>query len=135
MGLFTPRQFLRPSEWLRVIPLAQEEVQKLLPLSLEKVEDHRDWCTILLRLLEAENQLEELVQVSFKSQEEQSWYPIRMSHRLYGRVQQLLYCQLLSDEDLSQVRGGPGANEFHQDLFHKNPELHCKLFRAVPPDH
>lgn len=90
-GLFTPNQFQKPSDWLLAIPLAQEEVQKILPLSLENMKDHRDWCNFLYRLLEEEDRLRELVQISLEREEEQPWYPIRLSHRLYGRVEQLLY--------------------------------------------
>lgn len=90
MGLFTPRHFLLPSEWMRAIPLAQEEFKRSLPLSLENVHDHQDWFTILMLILQHEGNLRELV-VSAESGEEQPLYPINMSNRHFGRLEQLLF--------------------------------------------
>ena len=104
MGLFTPRQFKKPSEWLRAIPLVREEIHALsLQTDLDVIEHLGDWVMILWLLLKVEHHLQRDVERSLEREEEEVWYPIQMSHRLYGRVQQLLYCHPLSDEGLSQV--------------------------------
>ena len=104
MALFTPSQFLFPTEWVRSIPLIQGEIITHIfeePLDIDALQD---WVTILKSILREENNLQ---RISLEDEEE-PYYPIRMSGRLFGRLQQLLYVSPLTEEDLCSVRAGCG---------------------------
>ena len=104
MGLFTPSQFLFPTEWVRAIPLIQGEIVTHIfedPLDIDSLQD---WVIILKKILREENNLQRFS----LEDEEEPYYPIRMSGRLFGRLQQLLYVRPLTEEELSHVRAGCG---------------------------
>jgi hypothetical protein len=99
-NVFTPRQFKKPSEWLSAIPLIQDEIR----ITVVLVDDSlSDWVTILRRIYLEKANLQGLYSV-----EDESPYPIRMSDRLFGQLEKLLFCQPLTEAELAQVRaGGP----------------------------
>lgn len=98
--LLTPRQFLLPSEWLRAIPLIQDEICIMVVVVDDSLQD---WVTILNRIHREEANLQRLYLA-----EDEAPYPIRLSGRLFGQLEKLLFCQPLSEEDLKEVRAGCG---------------------------
>ena len=104
MGLFTPPQFLFPTEWVRAIPLIQGEIVTHVFEEQLDIDALQDWVTILKRILREEHKLQRLSSL----EDEEPYYPIRMSGRLFGRLQQLLYVSPLTEGDLRSVRAGCG---------------------------
>jgi len=90
-GLFTPNQFQKPSDWLRAIPLLQDALKKSLPLHLVSLEHIRDIFEALASLLHVENRLNKEVNLSCEREEEEPWYPVKMTSKQFWLVEQLLY--------------------------------------------
>lgn len=90
MGLFTPRQFMKPSEWLRAIPLLQYALKGSLPLHLGSLNHCRDLFEVLSALLHVEDRLKKEVNLSCE-REEEPWYPVKMTSKQFWLVEQLLY--------------------------------------------
>lgn len=105
-NVFTPRQFLKPSQWLRAIPLLQEAEKELRPLHLVTLEHGRNLFEALEALLLAEKRLRSEVEISREREEEEPWYPVKLSSQQFWLVEHLLNFRPLSDEGLSQVRAG-----------------------------
>jgi hypothetical protein len=87
MGLFTPTQFLKPSQWLQAIPIVREKVLALIhksDFSMKSAQDLVDWSKLLLSIMKREEQLRNLVNSSKELQEEETWYPIRVSNHIFN---------------------------------------------------
>jgi hypothetical protein len=110
MGLFTPPQFLKPSQWLVAIPLVREEIWALsLKSGVDSAYGLVDWSKLLLSIMKREEQLQELVRSSKEIQKEELLYPIKVPSRMFGRLEQLLIIAEdkvvpLNEEQLRQVR-------------------------------
>ena len=131
-NLFTKELAFVPSTWLRAISNVQEDGKASIDrctFSSGYEKDLKELVQILQILLEKYDEIQKASHFS-----PHKLYSIRVPRGLCDRMIELSL-KPLSDEDLSQVRGGPGAQEFHQQLFRENPDLHQKLFRIDPPGH
>jgi hypothetical protein len=88
---FTPRQFLKPYQWLRAIPLLQDALIGSLPLHLVNLQYCRDLFEALEALLLVEERLKKEVELSREREKEEPWYPVKMTDRQFWLVEQLLY--------------------------------------------
>lgn len=133
MGLFTifkPRHRYRPSHWLTAITYLEHELQVIINSSSPGGNDKERKLLVtetLLLFLKKEAYLLK------KESEGDAFLPLRLTWKEMNLLDDLWWGpRRLSEEELGQVRGGPGAKKFHQKLFRENPELHRKLFRIDP---
>jgi hypothetical protein len=117
MWFFAPTQFLKPSEWLRAVPLVQDKIWELSiqdEFGMNSAQDLVDWSKVLLAILKKEEQLRNIVHSYQELQKEEPWYPIRVNSRLFTRLEQLLLIAEgkmipLSEEQLRQVRANANS--------------------------
>lgn len=94
MRLFTPRQFKKPSEWLRAIPLLQDELKRSLPLHPDTLEYIRAIFNTLDTLILIQERLKKEIDNLNENQEE-LLYPVRLTRDQFSVVEQLLYTNWL----------------------------------------
>lgn len=85
---FTPRQFLKPSDWLRVIPLLQDALKGSLPLHVVTFHHFKNIFEALEAILLVEEQLKREVELSIYVEKE---YPIKMTGTQFSLIEKLLY--------------------------------------------
>ncbi|MEX0598965.1 MAG: hypothetical protein WD512_20955 [Candidatus Paceibacterota bacterium] len=115
MGLFTPTQFLKPSEWLVATSLVRNQILDLSTKSefgMNSAQDLVNWSKLLLSIMKREKQLKELMLLQLDEKDE-LWYPIKVPSRIFGQLEQILLIHdgkiiPLSEEELSQVRANLG---------------------------
>jgi hypothetical protein len=91
--MFTSPYCLRPEEWLRAIPLLQEELAVCWPihLDLEKLRHCRNIFDALEALLLVKVELENEAQISREMGEEGLPYPVRITKQQFALICDLLY--------------------------------------------
>jgi hypothetical protein len=129
--IFKPQHRYRPSHWLTVIPLLEKELQMIFELSSPRGNSKEQKLLVtglLFFFLKKKDYLRK------KEKEGDYFLPLRLSWEEMKLLDSLWWLsgtvliedgrRLLSDEELTLVKAGPGAKEFHQNLFQENPDLH-----------
>jgi hypothetical protein len=108
--MFTSPYFLKPSDWLRAIPLLDEALRGSgsLPLDLSTLEYGEDLFKARRALHLVEEGLKKEVELARTLNEEEPWYPVKITKQQFALICDLLYLRPLSEGELAQVRaGGP----------------------------
>jgi len=116
MDMFKPSHQYRPSWWITAIPYLEHELQMIISNSSRRGNDKERKLLViktLLVFLRKEDYLRK------KVIEGNNFISLRLTWKEMNLLEELWWGpgSPLSEEELSQVMGGPGAREFYQELL------------------
>ena len=116
MNIFTPLHSYRPSHWLTAIPKLEEELQMMISDSSPRGNDKERKLLVMSLISFFLKKKDYLLK---KVIEGDKFLSLRLTWKEMNLLEELWWGpgSPLSEEELSQVMGGPGAREFYQELL------------------
>lgn len=116
MNIFTPLHSYRPSHWLTAVPHLEHELQMIISDSSTRGNDKERKLLVMslisFFLRKEDYLLKKVIEGDKFLSLRLTWKEMRLLDDLWWGPG-----SPLSEEELSQVMGGPGAREFYQELL------------------